>query len=63
MVKAIGLEEAQKEIEEIARLKGSFTDAFRQEAEEEARNGRTSTLQAMQGGEEIRKDLEQALKM
>jgi hypothetical protein len=31
-------EEAREVIEELARRKGSFTDVFRREAEEEAKN-------------------------
>lgn len=56
-------EDARAVIEEIARLKGTFTHEFRQEAEEEAKNGRKGMLQAIEGSEEIREDLVKALKM
>lgn len=55
--------DARLVIEEIARRKGSFTDAFKREAEEEARKGRKGMLQAIEGSEEIREDLAKALKM
>lgn len=57
------IEDARAVIEELARRKGSFTEAFRREAEEEAANGRRGMLQAMEGGEENREDLAEALKM
>jgi hypothetical protein len=57
------IEDARAVIEEIARRKGSFTDSFKREAEEEAKNGRRGMLQAIEGGEEIREDLVKALKM
>jgi hypothetical protein len=57
------IEDARVVTEEIARRKGTFTDAFRREAEEEAENGRKGMLQAIEGGEEIREDLAKALKM
>lgn len=57
------IEDARVVIEELARRKGTFTDAFRREAEEEAENGRKGMLQAIEGGEEIREDLAKALKM
>jgi predicted transcriptional regulator len=56
-------EEACKTIEEIARRKGTFTDAFRREAKIEAKNGRRGMLEAMEGSEEIREDLSKSLKM
>ncbi|KAF2262892.1 hypothetical protein CC78DRAFT_605161 [Lojkania enalia] len=56
-------EEARAEIEELARRKGTFTDAFKREAEEEAKKGRKGMLQAIEGSEEIREDLEKALKI
>ena len=55
--------EARAIIEELARRRGTFTAAFRREAQEEARKGRPATLQAMEGSEEIRENLAQALKM
>lgn len=55
--------DAQAEIEEIARSKGSFTDAFIREAEEEARKGRPGMLQAIQASKENRQDLGKALRM
>lgn len=55
--------DARTVIEELARRKGSFTHAFRLKAEEEARNGRSDLLQLIEGGEEIREDLAQTLKM
>lgn len=55
--------DARAVIEELARLKGTFTRAFRREAENEAENGRKGMLQAIQGSEEIREDLVKALKM
>jgi hypothetical protein len=55
--------DARAVIEELSRLKGTFTDAFRREAEEEAENGRKGMLQAIEGGEEIREDLAKALNM
>lgn len=57
------IKDARVVIEELARRKGTFTDAFRREAEEEAENGRKGMLQAIEGGEEIREDLAKALKM
>lgn len=57
------VEEGRAVIEDIARRKGTFTDAFKQEAEEEARSGRMGMLQAVEGGEENRVDLNEALKM
>jgi hypothetical protein len=54
-------EDARVVIEALARLKGCFTDAFRREAEEEEENGRPGMLQAIKGGEEIRKDLANSL--
>lgn len=56
-------EDARAFIQELAGRKGTFTDAFRREAEEEAKNGRKGMLQAIQGGEEIRQDLAKALRM
>lgn len=56
-------EEARMVIEGLARRKGTFTAAFRREAEEEAKNGRQGMLQAIEGSEEIREDLAKALKM
>jgi hypothetical protein len=56
-------EDARAVIEELARRKGTFTHAFRREAEEEAKNGRKGMLQAIEGSEEIREDLAKALKM
>lgn len=56
-------EDARAVIEELARRKGTFTDAFRREAEEEAENGRKGMLQAIEGSEEIREDLSKALKI
>lgn len=55
--------EARAIIEELARRKGTFTHAFKLQAEEEARNGRNGMLQAIEGSEEIREDLAKALKM
>lgn len=57
------IEDARVVIEELARRKGTFTDAFRREAKEEAENGRKGMLQAIESGEEIREDLAKALKM
>lgn len=57
------METPQEFIEEIARSKGSFTELFRQQADEEARKGRRGMLQAVQGAEEIRKDLSKSLDM
>ena len=54
---------AREYIEEVARSKGTFTESFRREAEEEARNGRSTMLQLIQSGEEIREDLSKALQM
>jgi hypothetical protein len=54
---------ARAVIEELARLKGTFTDEFRREAEGEAEKGRKGMLQAIEGGEEIREDLAKALEM
>lgn len=56
-------EDARAVIEEVARRKGTFTHAFRREAEQEAKDGRKGMLQAIQGSEEIREDLAKALKM
>lgn len=56
-------EDARAVIEELARRKGTFTDTFRQEAEEEAKNGRPGMLQVIEGSEEIREDLAKALNM
>lgn len=56
-------EDARAIIEDLARGKGAFTDAFRREAKEEAENGRKGMLQAIEGSEEIREDLAKALKM
>lgn len=50
-------------IEEVARCKGTFSDAFRRRAEEEAANGHKELLQMIEGGEENRKDLAKALEM
>ena len=55
--------DARAVIEEIARRKGFFSDAFRREAEEEAENGRKGMLQAIESSEENREDLAKALKM
>ena len=41
-------QDARAVIEEIARRTGSFTDAFRREAEEEAKNGHNGMLQAIE---------------
>jgi hypothetical protein len=57
------METPQEFIEGIARSKGSFTELFRQEADKEAREGRIGMLQAVQGAEEIRKDLSKSLDM
>lgn len=56
-------EDARAFIEKLARRKGTFTDAFRREAKEEAENGREGMLEAIECGEEIREDLAKALKM
>jgi hypothetical protein len=56
-------ETAQEIVEDIARRKGTFTDAFRQEAEDQAKSGRRGMLQAMESGEEIREDFSKLLKM
>ncbi|KID97303.1 ATPase-like, ATP-binding domain protein, partial [Metarhizium majus ARSEF 297] len=56
-------EDARAFIQELAGRKGTFTDAFRREAEEEAKNGRKGMLQAIQGGVEIRQDLAKALRI
>lgn len=50
-------------IEDLARRKGTFTDAFKRKAKEEAENGRGDMLQAIEGSEENREDLSRALKM
>lgn len=57
------MEDPREFIEGIARSKGSFTESFRQQADEEARRGRRGMLQAIQGAEEIREDLSKALNM
>ena len=57
------IEDAREVIEEIARRKGTFTDAFRRDAEEEANKGRKGMLQAIEGSDEIRKDLANSLRM
>jgi len=57
------MESAREIIEEIAMRKGTYTESFRRQAEEEAKKGRKGMLQAMQGAEEIREDLSKALKM
>ncbi|CAO2655016.1 Nn.00g117490.m01.CDS01 [Neocucurbitaria sp. VM-36] len=49
-------------IEELARLRGTYTAAFRREAQEEARKGRPATLQLIEGNQELRENLAQALK-
>ena len=54
---------AQVAIEEIARRKGTFTEAFRHQAEDEAKQGRRHMQQAVESGEEVREDLNNALKM
>jgi hypothetical protein len=54
---------AREIVEDIARRKGTFTDAFRQEAKNQAREGRRGMLQAMESGEEIREDFSKLLKM
>lgn len=59
----VSKETAREHIEEIAISKGSYSDAFRREAEAEARIGRKGMLQALKGGEEIRADLVKALTM
>jgi hypothetical protein len=56
-------ETARTIVEGIARRKGTFTDAFRREAENEATYGRRGMLQAMESGEEIREDFSKLLKM
>lgn len=56
-------EDARAVIEELALRKGTFTRAFRLQAEAEARDGRSGMLQAIQGSEEIREDLARTLKM
>ncbi|RFU23945.1 hypothetical protein B7463_g12390, partial [Scytalidium lignicola] len=50
------MESPREFIEGIARSKGLFTESFRQQAEEEARDGRRGMLQAIQSADEIRKD-------
>jgi hypothetical protein len=57
------MEDPREFIEGIARSKGSFTESFRQQADEEASKGRRGMLQAIQGTEEIREDLSKALSM
>lgn len=54
-------EDARAVIEELARRKGTFTHAFKREAEKEAKNGRKGMLQAIEGSEEIREDLAKLL--
>jgi hypothetical protein len=56
-------EDARAVIEEVARRKGQFTNAFMLEAEEEAKHGRRGMLQALKGRKEIREDLARALNM
>jgi hypothetical protein len=56
-------ETARTIIEGIARRKGTFTDAFKREAEDEAMYGRRGMLQAMESGEEIRDGFSKLLKM
>jgi hypothetical protein len=55
--------EARAVIEELARRKGTYTDAFKREARAEAEKGRKGMLQAIEGREEVREDLAKALKM
>jgi hypothetical protein len=54
---------AKEVIEQIARGKGTFTNSFRKHAEKEAKSGRETLLQMIQGAEEIRQDHARALKM
>lgn len=54
---------AREYIEELARRKGTFTESFRRQAEEEAESGRPTLLQVIQGSEENREDLSNALQM
>lgn len=56
-------EDARAFVEAVSRSKGTFTDAFKQKANLEAKNGREGMLQAIEGGEEIREDLVKALEM
>lgn len=56
-------EEARAVIEELARRKGTYTDAFKREARAEAKKGREGMLQLIEGSEEVREDLAEALKM
>jgi hypothetical protein len=55
--------DARAYIEDLARLKGTFTDDFKKEAEEEAKKGRKGMLQAIESGGEIREDLAKVLKV
>ncbi|KAK8912646.1 hypothetical protein VCV18_012325 [Metarhizium anisopliae] len=55
--------DARTFIEELAQRKGTFTDAFRREAEEEANNGRRGMLQAIRSGDEAREDLVKLLRI
>lgn len=57
------IQDARTAIEELARRTGTFTDSFRQEAEEEAKKGRKGMLQAIECGDEMRDNLAKALKM
>jgi predicted transcriptional regulator len=56
-------ETARTTVEEIAQRKGTFTEDFRREAENEAKNGRRGMLQAMEIGKEVREDFSKLLKM
>lgn len=56
-------EEARAFIEELARRRGTYTNAFKREARAEAKKGREGMLQVIEGSEEVRKNLAMALKM
>jgi hypothetical protein len=50
-------------IEKIARSKGMFAESFIQKAQQEAEEGRTGMLEAIEGAEELRMDLSRSLKL
>jgi hypothetical protein len=57
------METPRQIVERIARGKGTFTESFRRYAEEQAREGHGETLQIIQGTDEIRRSLANALTM
>jgi hypothetical protein len=59
----LSMEVGKETIERIARSKGKFARSFIRRAEQEAEEGRTGMLEAIEGAKELREDLSRSLKL